>query len=99
LLGVHKQLDFNDVEIRTVHGGTVDVLQASIGGLIGQIQLVDTRRKVHRGMTGVVASGRHAGGRAYGYRPVAGQPGQLAIVDEEAAIVREIFAAYEPVAQ
>lgn len=94
LLGVYKQLDFNDVQIRTVHGGAVDVLQAGISGLIGQIQLVDTRRKVHRGMTGVVASGRHAGGRAYGYRPVPGQPGQLAIVDKEAAIVREIFAAY-----
>lgn len=38
--------------------------------------------------------GRHAGGRAYGYRPVAGKPGELEIVEPEAAIVRRIFHDY-----
>jgi site-specific DNA recombinase len=39
----------------------------------------------------VVRSGRNAGGRAYGYRPVPGKPGQLTIDDAEAEIVRRIF--------
>jgi site-specific DNA recombinase len=45
-------------------------------------------------MAGVVRDGRHAGGRAYGYRAVLGHPGRLEIVEEEASIVRRIFAAY-----
>ncbi len=43
------------------------------------------------GLEAVVRSGRNAGGRAYGYRPVPGKPGQLTIDDAEAAIVRRIF--------
>ena len=45
-------------------------------------------------MAGVIRGGRHAGGRAYGYRAVPGKPGELEIVEDEAAIVRRIFAAY-----
>jgi recombinase len=39
-----------------------------------------------------VGHGRHAGGSAYGYRAVPGKAGELEIVEEEAAIVRRIFA-------
>jgi hypothetical protein len=56
--------------------------------------LRDLRHKVRRGLSGVVHSGRSAGGRAYGYRPVEGKPGELAIDEAEAAIVRRIFAEY-----
>jgi site-specific DNA recombinase len=45
-------------------------------------------------MTGVIRDGRHAGGRAYGYRPLAGKPGEMQIVPEEAAVFHRIFAAY-----
>jgi site-specific DNA recombinase len=45
-------------------------------------------------MSGVICDGRHAGGRAYGYRPVPGKPGQLQIDEDEAAVVREIFESY-----
>jgi Recombinase len=38
--------------------------------------------------------GRHAGGRAFGYRAVPGKPGELEIVEEEAQVVRQIFADY-----
>lgn len=47
-----------------------------------------------RGLEGVIRDGRHAGGRAYGYRAVPGEPGKLEIVAEEAEIVRQIFADY-----
>lgn len=94
LAGMWKRLNFAGVEVRTVHAGKADALQVGFGGIIGQYYLQDLAKKVHRGMSGVVRDGRHAGGRAYGYRPVPGQPGQLIIVEDEAAIVREIFAAY-----
>ncbi|MGB8901897.1 MAG: hypothetical protein WCC90_22800 [Methylocella sp.] len=45
-------------------------------------------------MSGVIRDGRHAGGRAYGYRPVPGKPGELQIDEDEAAVVREIFESY-----
>jgi site-specific DNA recombinase len=45
-------------------------------------------------MSGVIRDGRHAGGRAYGYRPVLSKPGELLIDVDEAAIVREIFESY-----
>lgn len=94
LAGMWKRLNFSGVVLHTVHNGAVDSFQVGFGGIVSQHYLQDLAKKVRRGMAGVVRNGRHAGGRAYGYRPVPGQPGQLAIVDDEAAIVREIFAAY-----
>jgi hypothetical protein len=82
------------IEIRAVHDGTADAIMVGIRGLIGQMQREDGAKKVRRGMAGVIRDGRHAGGRAYGYRPVPGRPGELEIVDGEAEVVRQIFAAY-----
>jgi site-specific DNA recombinase len=45
-------------------------------------------------MEGVIRDGRHAGGRAYGYRAVNGKPGVLEIVEDEAEVIRQIFADY-----
>ena len=44
-------------------------------------------------LAGVVRSGRIAGGRAYGYRPIIGKPGELEI-EEEADVIRQIFTMY-----
>jgi hypothetical protein len=43
---------------------------------------------------GVLKEGRVPGGRAYGYRAVAGAPGRFAIEQAEAEVVRRIFRAY-----
>jgi site-specific DNA recombinase len=45
-------------------------------------------------MEGVIRDGRHAGGKAYGYRPIAGRAGELEIVDDEAKVVRRIFSEF-----
>jgi len=45
-------------------------------------------------MAGVIRDGRHAGGRAYGYRPAPSRTGELEIVEEEAEVVRRIFSGY-----
>lgn len=94
LAGMWKRLNFSGVVVHTAHGGEVNSIEVGFGGLMGQFFLQDLAKKVRRGMSGVVRDGRHAGGRAYGYRPVPGKPGELTIVEDEAAIVREIFAAY-----
>jgi len=94
LAGIHKRLSFQGIEIQAVHDGTADSILIGIRGLVGQMQREDGAKKVRRGMAGVVRDGRHAGGRAYGYRAVPSKPGELEIVEDEAAIVRRIFAAY-----
>lgn len=92
LAGLWKRLSFAGVEIRAVHEGTADAVQIGVRGLVGALYLTDLAHKVRRGMSGVVRDGRHAGGLAYGYRPVAGQPGVLAIDAAEAETVRRIVA-------
>jgi site-specific DNA recombinase len=94
LAGIYKRLTFLGIEIRAVHDGTADSILVGIRGLVGQLQLQDTAKKVRRGMAGVLRDGRHPGGRAYGYRPVLGERGELVIVEEEAAVIRRIFEAY-----
>ncbi len=94
LAGIWKRLTFAGVELRAVHEGKADQVQIGVRGLLGSLYLTDLANKVRRGMDGVVRDGRHAGGRAYGYRPVAGRPGELQIVDQEATIVRRIFEQY-----
>ncbi len=94
LPAIYKRLNFAGIEIRAVHDGIADQMQVGIRGLVGALFLQDLAHKVRRGMEGVTRDGRHAGGRAYGYRAVPGKPGELEIVEEEAAIVRRIFGEY-----
>lgn len=94
LAGIHKRLTFGGIEIVTVHDGRADALQVGIRGLMSTLFIADLRHKTRRGLAAVVADGRHAGGRAYGYRAVPGRPGVLAVVPAEAAVVCRIFADY-----
>lgn len=91
LAGIFKRLTFAGVQIVSVHDGKADHIQVGIRSLVGALFLEDLKHKVHRGMDGVVREGRHAGGRAYGYKPRPGFPGELEIVEEEAAVVRRIY--------
>lgn len=91
LAGVYKRLTHFRVKIEAVHDGVADAMQVGLRGLMGSIFLADLKHKTRRGMAGVIREGRSAGGRAYGYRPIAGAPGQLEIVEEEAVVIRRIF--------
>jgi site-specific DNA recombinase len=86
-------LQFLGIGIRTP-GGAVSQIDGSLRALMSEMFLDNLAAKVRRGLRGVLRDGRHPGGLAYGYRPVPGKPGELAIVEEQAAIVREIFARY-----
>ncbi|MGT2467396.1 recombinase family protein [Mesorhizobium atlanticum] len=94
LAGIYKRLTHVGIEIRAVHDSRADVVQIGIRGLVGALYLQDLAQKVRRGMAGVVREGRNAGGRAYGYAPVPGKPGELSIVPHEAEIVVRIFEAF-----
>ena len=72
--------------------GVVTPLVDSIRAVIDSQYLDDLKVMVRRGMAGVVREGRHAGGRAYGYRAILGRPGELEVIPEEKEIVRRISA-------
>src|SRR5205823_4163547 len=79
------------------HRGKLAEVPASVHQLHIQkrdLFLDNLRAHTKRGMAGVIRDGRHAGGRAYGYRTLPGRPGELEINDEEAAVVRCIFERY-----
>lgn len=94
LAHIHKTLKFRQVEMNCVNGGALDTVQIGMYGVVGQMQREEGAKKVKRGMVGVVRSGRNAGGKAYGYEPVPGQPGELRIKEDEASVVLRIFDLY-----
>jgi DNA invertase Pin-like site-specific DNA recombinase len=77
-------------------------LLRGVRGLISETYLDDLRAKTHRGLTGQIERGYHAGGLSFGYRSVVaglnprGEPigHRLEIDEAQAVIVREIFMRY-----
>ncbi len=89
-----ERMTFAGVAIDTVADGVINEMHVGLKGTMSALFLKNLALKVHRGMAGVIRGGRHAGARAYGYRPVNGHPGSLAIVEAEADIIRRIFNEY-----
>jgi DNA invertase Pin-like site-specific DNA recombinase len=73
---LRRQMEFLGVEIHSVADGHVTKIHAGLKGLMNSIFLDNLALHVRRGLAGVVRDGRHPGGKAYGYRPIAGHPGQ-----------------------
>jgi site-specific DNA recombinase len=96
LATIRKTLAHQGVAIHSVNGGAgpLDVMEAGLRGIMGEMFLTDLKAKTRRGMLGVIREGRSAGGRQYGYRPVPGKAGQLEVVEAEAEIVRRIWREY-----
>ncbi len=88
-----KHLDHLGIAIHTA-GGKVGKLDGAMRALMSEMFIENLVIHTRRGLEGVIRDGRHAGGRAYGYRSVAGNPGELEIIEQEAEIVRQIFADY-----
>lgn len=66
--------------------------EVGLRGLMGELYLDDLRDKTHRGLTGRALAGASAGGLAYGY--LITERGQRAIREDQAHVVRRIFADY-----
>ncbi|HMN83753.1 MAG TPA: recombinase family protein [Burkholderiaceae bacterium] len=70
-------------------------LHRGMRGVMNEVYLDDLRHKTHRGLTGQVARGFHAGGLSYGYRSAVVDGGHRLEVDPQAAgWVRWIFRQY-----
>lgn len=70
-------------------------INRTMRGLINEIYIDDLRHKTHRGLTGQLERGGHAGGVPYGYRSVPTDGiHQLEIVPIQAKIVHRIYDAY-----
>jgi site-specific DNA recombinase len=70
-------------------------LQRGVRGLLNQQYLRDLAKKTHRGLTGQIHRGGHAGGLSYGYKSVpAGAVHRLEVDPAQAEWVRWIFARY-----
>jgi site-specific DNA recombinase len=64
-------------------------------GMIDQLFLADTSKRVRRGMEGLIRRGLHTGGRCFGYRSRKDSDGtHLEVIKQEAAIVQRIFEMY-----
>jgi DNA invertase Pin-like site-specific DNA recombinase len=94
LAGIHKRLSFAGIRIMTVQDGVAGEIHIGVKGLLGALYLKDLAQKTRRGQAGVIRDGRHNGGRSFGYRPVPGKPGVLAIDEAEAETVRRICRDY-----
>ena len=95
LAGIHKRLTFAGIKILAVHdGGEASTAMIGLKATFAQMFREDGAKKVRRGMEGLLAAGKTAGGRAYGYAPDPASRGVPLIVEEEAAIVLRIFQEY-----
>src|SRR5690554_228703 len=94
LATIKKQLTFLDIGISTVQDGEVGAMHIGLKGLMGEMFLADLAQKTRRGLRARVNAGASGGGRSYGYEAVEGKPGELRVIEREAAVVRRIFAEY-----
>lgn len=94
LAGIHKRFRFAGIDLIAVHEGVASTILVGLRGLIGQLYREDGAQKIRRGLSGVIRAGRNPGGAHYGYRHVPGSPGLLVIEEDEAAVIRRIYAEY-----
>ncbi len=98
---IFKIVRYADARLVTLSDGDVSEIHIGLKGTMAALFLKDLGDKVRRGQIGNARAGRIPGGRSYGYRPDIridargrAEAGWSKIHDDEAAIVRRIFAEY-----
>jgi site-specific DNA recombinase len=91
---LHDHLEFKGVMLHAVNIGQVTTMHVGLLGTMAQLYLSDLKEKTRRGQLGRALAGKIPGGTAYGYRVVAGEPGERQIIEAEALVVRRIFRAF-----
>ncbi len=91
---VWEMLRFCGCELMAVDDGRASEISIGVRGLVGALYLTDLASKTRRGLAGKLAQGQRAGGLPYGYRPIAGRPGEHEIDRDQAAAVLRIFRDY-----
>jgi DNA invertase Pin-like site-specific DNA recombinase len=93
LAGIFKRLKFAEIDIYDLKGEVTDI-DIGVRGITGPPFMKDLAAKIRRGINGRVRKGLVPGVRTYGYRLVAGKPGEREINPDEAKIIRRIFQEY-----
>lgn len=95
---IYYDLAACDVRIVTVNQGEIGLMHVGTSGLMSALFVEELKKKVRRGLEGVVREGRYIGLPAYGYAvdkayDAAGERlrGRRVIHEPEAAVVRRIF--------
>ena len=101
IAGLYKRMQFASVVLVTLSEGEISSLHIGLKGTMNAIFLKDLADKTRRGLRGRIEKGKSGGGNSFGYAVVKriderGEyaRGERCIDDEEAAIVRQIFADY-----
>jgi DNA invertase Pin-like site-specific DNA recombinase len=89
---IREAFAFAQVPVIQVDGGELDAMKAAVSGLVSSMTIRANTEKTIRGMKARAADGLRMGGRLYGYRPVSGKPGMVEIDQEQATVVRRIYA-------
>ena len=88
---LHDRLAFHGIKLHAPSMGEITQIHVAVMGMMAQLALKDLGEKTKRGQLGRILKGKVAGGLGYGYRVRSGdEPGQRAIVEHEADIVRRV---------
>jgi site-specific DNA recombinase len=98
---MYKRLHFCGVEIITLSGGRVDLMDVGLLGTMNQLYRIENANKVRRGLIGRIREGKAPGNICYGYRVVKrrdvnGEPvrGERRIDKRQAYVIRRVFRNY-----
>jgi site-specific DNA recombinase len=101
IAAIYKRLQFAGVTLTTLSEGDISELHIGLKGTMNALFLKDLADKTRRGQRGRAEQGRIPGGKSYGYNMAHclrddGQVerGQRTINENEAIIIRRIFAEY-----
>jgi site-specific DNA recombinase len=90
MAGIFKRFVFNDIELITSEGKATN-LSVGLRGIVAALFRKDLGDKVRRHHSGRAREGKFAGALTYGYRLVAGKPGEREIDPTQAKIMLRIF--------
>lgn len=89
---IYKHLQYRDVTLHTLSEGEINELHIGLKGTINSVFLKELSHKTKRDQVARVRGGKSGGGRCYGYDILS--PGELAINEEQAAVVTRIYKMY-----
>ena len=91
---LYDRLNFRRVKLFAADRGEITSLMVGMLGTMAQAFLDDLRHKTKRGMRGKILSGLSAGALGYAYAVNPAVKGGRTVIEDEAQVVRRIFAMY-----
>jgi site-specific DNA recombinase len=89
---IYNRLRHRGVAIATLSSERIGIMDVGLKGMMAELYIANLSQKTARGMRANAEQGKATGARLYGYSSAPG--GALAIVEDEAQIIRRIFDRY-----